>query len=66
MAAQRSAVVVGAGVFGASLAHTLARCDWDVTLVEAHAPGHARASSGGESRLLRYAHGADRWHTRLA
>ncbi|CAN5248085.1 N-methyl-L-tryptophan oxidase [soil metagenome] len=66
MAARRSAVVVGAGVFGASLAYTLVWRDWDVTLVEARAPGHARASSGGESRLLRYAHGADRWHTRLA
>ena len=61
-----SVVVVGAGVFGASLADRLARSEWDVTLVERVAPGHVRAGSGGESRLLRCAHGEDEWHTRSA
>jgi len=57
-----SAVVVGAGVFGASLADRLAGSGWDVTLVEAVAPGHVRAGSGDESRLMRFAHGEDAWH----
>ena len=51
-----SAGVVGAGIFGASLAYRLARDGWDVTLYERHEPGNLRAASGGESRLIRYAH----------
>jgi sarcosine oxidase len=61
-----SAVVVGAGVFGASLAHRLAGDGWDVTLVEAAEPGHAAATSGGESRLVRFSHGADAWYAASA
>lgn len=61
-----SAVVCGAGVFGASVADRLARGGWEVTLVEPLSPGHVRAGSGGESRLIRCAHGADGLHTRLA
>lgn len=61
-----SLVVVGAGVFGASLARHCARAGWDVTLVEQIAPGHVRAGSGDESRLIRCSHGADVWHTRSA
>ena len=60
------AVVVGAGVFGASLAHRLAGAGWGVTLVESRSPGHGQSSSGDESRLLRCAHGADRWYARSA
>ena len=59
------AVVIGAGVFGASLARRLTRSEgWDVTLVEQAEPGHERASSGGESRLIRCSHGTDAWYTR--
>jgi sarcosine oxidase len=61
-----SAVVVGAGVFGASLARRLAGTGWDVTLVDRYPPGHVRAASGGESRLLRCSHGNDDWYTRSA
>jgi sarcosine oxidase len=61
-----SAVIVGAGIFGASLAHRLAHDGWEVTLHERHEPGHAKAASGGESRLIRYAHGADPWYARSA
>jgi sarcosine oxidase len=61
-----SAVVVGAGIFGASLAYRLARDGWDITLHERHEPGHERAASGGESRLIRYSHGPDAWYTRSA
>jgi glycine/D-amino acid oxidase-like deaminating enzyme len=62
----RSVVVVGAGVFGAALARRCAATGWDVTLVERIAPGHVRAGSGGESRLIRCAHGGDAWHAGLA
>jgi sarcosine oxidase len=61
-----SAAVVGAGIFGASLAYRLARDGWEVRLYERHEPGHDRAASGGESRLIRFAHGSDAWYTRSA
>jgi glycine/D-amino acid oxidase-like deaminating enzyme len=61
-----SAVVVGAGVFGSSLARRLAVDGWEVTLVEQEAPGWDGSSSGGESRLVRFSHGSDRWYTRSA
>jgi glycine/D-amino acid oxidase-like deaminating enzyme len=61
-----SLVVVGAGVFGASVARHCARAGWDVVLVERVAPGHVRAGSGDESRIFRCAHGPDAWHTRSA
>jgi sarcosine oxidase len=63
---ERSIVVVGAGVFGASLAHRCARGGWDVTLVERVAPGHVRAGSGDESRIIRCGHGEDVWHAESA
>jgi sarcosine oxidase len=66
MPADRSLVVVGAGVFGASVARHCALAGWQVTLVEAIAPGHVRAGSGDESRLIRCCHGSDDWHTRSA
>src|SRR3954451_12905778 len=62
----RSIVVVGAGVFGASLARRCAMTGWDVTLVERVAPGHVRSGSGDESRLIRAAHGDAAWHARLS
>jgi sarcosine oxidase len=62
----RTAAVAGAGIFGASLARRLARDGWDVTLYERHEPGHERSASGDESRLIRFAHGADAWYTRSA
>ncbi|HEX6460251.1 MAG TPA: FAD-dependent oxidoreductase [Thermoleophilaceae bacterium] len=61
-----SAIVVGAGVFGAALADRLAAERWDVTLVDRDEPGHGRAESGGESRLMRFSHGDDAWYTRSA
>jgi sarcosine oxidase len=61
-----SAVVVGAGVFGASLARLLAIEGWQVTLVEQESPGWAGSSSGGESRLVRFAHGREAWYARSA
>ena len=63
---ERSIVVVGAGVFGAALARHCARAGWAVTLVERVVPGHVRAGSGDESRIIRCGHGIDEWHTRSA
>jgi glycine/D-amino acid oxidase-like deaminating enzyme len=61
-----SAIVVGAGVFGGSLALRLVSSGWEVTLVEQYRPGHVRAASGGESRLIRFSHGSNAWYTRSA
>jgi sarcosine oxidase len=59
-------IVVGAGVFGASLARHCALTGWDVTLVERVTPGHVRSGSGDESRIIRCGHGVDEWHTASA
>ena len=59
-------IVVGAGVFGAWTAKRLQDAGRRVLLVEAWGPAHARASSGGESRLTRGAYGADEVYTRMA
>lgn len=56
--------VIGAGVFGAWTALCLRRAGRRVALVDAYGPGNARASSGGESRLIRMAYGADDLYTR--
>jgi len=59
-------VVAGAGVFGAWTAEHLRRAGHKVTLVDAWGPAHARASSGGESRLTRAAYGRDSIYSRMA
>src|SRR5690349_23342437 len=59
-------VIVGAGTFGASLAWWLARRGDDVTLVDQFEPGDVRATSGGETRLIRCTHGADADYARMA
>jgi sarcosine oxidase len=56
--------VIGAGVFGAWTAWHLARRKQRVLLVDAYGPGNARASSGGESRIIRMGYGADEIYTR--
>jgi sarcosine oxidase len=61
-----SAIVIGAGVFGASVADRLARDSWEVTLVDRLEPGHPRSESGGETRLIRCSHGRDAFYTRSA
>jgi glycine/D-amino acid oxidase-like deaminating enzyme len=52
-------VIVGAGTFGASLAWTLAGRGNEVVLIDQFEPGDVRATSGGETRLIRCAHGRD-------
>jgi len=56
--------VIGAGVFGAWTAWHLAKHGKRVALLEAYGPGHSRASSGGETRIIRMAYGADELYTR--
>jgi sarcosine oxidase len=58
-----TAIVVGAGVFGASTARELARRGWEVTVVEQYTPGNVRSGSGGDTRLLRFSHGDADWYT---
>jgi sarcosine oxidase len=57
-------VVVGAGVFGAWTAWHLATQKQRVLLVDAYGAAHSRASSGGETRIIRMGYGADESYTR--
>jgi len=66
MPEQWDTVVIGAGVFGAWTAERLRGAGQKVLLVDAWGPGHARASSGGESRMTRAAYGADAIYSRMA
>ena len=59
-------IVVGAGVFGAWTALQLARRGQRALLVDAYGPANSRASSGGESRIIRMGYGADEMYTRWA
>jgi len=56
--------VIGAGVFGAWTAWHLAKRGKRVALMEAYGPAHSRASSGGETRIIRMGYGADELYTR--
>ncbi len=64
MPAITDAVVIGAGIAGASTALTLRRRGLEVVLIDAHEPGHARAASAGDHRILRASHGSDELYTR--
>jgi glycine/D-amino acid oxidase-like deaminating enzyme len=55
--------VVGAGAFGGWTALALLRRGAAVTLLDAWGPGNARASSGGETRVIRGMYGPDRIYT---
>ena len=56
--------VIGAGVFGAWIAYCLAKSGASVALLDAYGPANSRASSGGESRIIRMGYGADEIYTR--
>jgi len=58
--------VVGAGVFGAWTAYQLRRAGAEVLLIDAYGPANSRASSGGESRIIRMGYGQDAIYTRMA
>ena len=58
--------VVGAGVFGAWTAHFLRQSGASVVLLDAYGPANSRASSGGETRVIRMGYGPDELYTRWA
>jgi glycine/D-amino acid oxidase-like deaminating enzyme len=58
-------VVVGAGAFGGWTALHLLRAGAKVTLLDAWGPGNARASSGGETRVIRGTYGPGRVYVQL-
>jgi sarcosine oxidase len=57
-------VVVGAGVFGSWTAWHLAQRKLKVLVLDAYGAAHARASSGGETRIIRMSYAADEIYTR--
>ncbi|HEY2234989.1 MAG TPA: FAD-dependent oxidoreductase [Candidatus Angelobacter sp.] len=58
--------VIGAGVFGAWTAHFLRQSGASVALLDAYGPANSRASSGGETRVIRMGYGPDELYTRWA
>jgi glycine/D-amino acid oxidase-like deaminating enzyme len=58
--------VIGAGAFGGWTALYLLRRGAKVTLVDAWGPGNSRASSGGETRVIRSTYGPDQPYTAMA
>jgi sarcosine oxidase len=56
--------VVGSGVFGAWIAWFLAQKGRRVALLDAYGPGNARASSGGQTRIIRMGYGDQEIYTR--
>jgi glycine/D-amino acid oxidase-like deaminating enzyme len=59
-------VVVGAGAFGGWAALYLTRGGAQVTLLDTWGPGNSRASSGGETRVIRGTYGPGRIYTEMA
>lgn len=57
--------VIGAGAFGGWTALHLRRLGAEVTLVDAWGPGNTRASSGGDTRVIRAVYGVDRIYVEL-
>jgi glycine/D-amino acid oxidase-like deaminating enzyme len=66
MPAKPHIAVIGAGSFGGWTALYLQRGRARVTLVDAWGPGNSRASSGGETRVIRGAYGPAQPYTALA
>jgi glycine/D-amino acid oxidase-like deaminating enzyme len=64
--AREHVVVVGAGAFGGWSALSLLRAGMRVTLVDAWGAGHSRASSGGETRVIRGVYGGVPDYTTMA
>ncbi len=66
MAHKPHIVVIGAGAFGGWTALHLLERGGSVTLVDAWGPGNSRASSGGETRIMRATYGTDHIYTQMA
>jgi monomeric sarcosine oxidase len=58
--------VIGAGAFGGWTALYLLRRGAKVTLLDAWGPGNSRASSGGETRVIRGTYGPNQPYTKMA
>jgi monomeric sarcosine oxidase len=58
--------VIGAGAFGGWTALYLLRRGAQVTLLDAWGPGNSRASSGGETRVIRGTYGPNQPYTKMA
>ena len=58
--------VIGAGAFGGWTALHLLERGARVTLLDSWGPGNSRASSGGETRIMRCAYGPDHVYTEMA
>lgn len=56
--------VIGAGVFGAWIARSLHQGGQRVVLLDQYGPANNRASSGGESRIIRMGYGTREIYTR--
>jgi glycine/D-amino acid oxidase-like deaminating enzyme len=66
MKAQEHIAVIGAGAFGGWTALHLLERGVRVTLLDAWGPGNSRASSGGETRVMRGTYGPNQPYTDLA
>jgi sarcosine oxidase len=66
MKSQMHIAVVGAGAFGGWTALHLLERGARVTLLDAWGPGNSRASSGGETRIMRATYGPDQPYTEMA
>src|SRR5687768_12469214 len=64
--AREHVVVVGAGAFGGWTALALLRAGLRVTLVDAWGAGNSRASSGGETRIIRAVYGGVSVYSEMA
>jgi monomeric sarcosine oxidase len=58
--------IVGAGCFGAWTAYHLRNAGKSVVILDKYGAANARASSGGESRVIRAGYGKDELYTRFA
>ena len=58
--------VVGAGVFGSWTAYQLRASGLKVVVLDAYGAANSRASSGGESRIIRMGYGLDALYSRMA
>ena len=59
------AVIVGAGVMGSAVAYWLSRAGKRVALLDKYSPGHVRASSADESRMVRYQYRGQTLYTEM-
>jgi monomeric sarcosine oxidase len=65
MKSRTHVAVIGAGTFGGWTALYLLRAGARVTLIDAWGPGNSRASSGGETRVIRGVYGPNSPYTEM-